>query len=85
MPKVLACLLLVLAAMGSTQEKKAACNDAQTFWWYESEVITQGNRWVSQDPNETLEVGLTFRCVNSLNICARATLLPPDSHETSRL
>jgi hypothetical protein len=55
---------------GSKQNK--ACNEAMTFCWYADDVTAQGNRWVNQDPKQNIEVGITIRCVKSLNVCIRA-------------
>ena len=63
--------VVVLATLCSAQQKKS-CDENLNFCWYDDEVTVQGNRWVSEDHKDTLEVGLTFRCVKPLNLCIRA-------------
>ena len=56
----------------SAKPKEPACNDAMTFCWYPDDVTAQGNRWANEDPKQNIEVGITIRCVKSLNVCIRA-------------
>jgi len=80
MPKLLA-FVLILSAICSAQQTKAACDKDMTFCWYSEEVIAQGNRWVSQDGKKVLEVSQTFRCVKSLNLCVRSRSYHQVLHE----
>ena len=52
--------------------KKSACDDTMKFCWYDDEVQAWGQRWVSQEKKDTLEVSVAFRCLKSLGVCIQA-------------